>query len=269
MKSYDPKDKYDVEEAERLGAPKWMLDLLQMNPGYTGWGPGDDYMKGPGEPGKHAGWDAAVVSDTWGNFCFRNQDDLNVVANFYFEAIRDSETCRTCGGNGYHPSAQYVEDSFYGSRGSGWSADITMDELQALQDAGRCGKWNPDSKKWEKQKVTQELLDEVNRSNQRVGMGTYCHDSINRSILIRTRCERLGLPVTCDHCMGHGSVFTSPEPHLELVLWILHPRKGCSRGVVVKNILPMEVPEVFKYLREARTLMMERFGKIPGVEETP
>lgn len=268
MKSYDPNDKYDVEEAERLGAPKWMLDLLQMNPGYTCWGPGEDYMKGPEEPGTHGGWDAAVVCDTWKNFSFTRQDDLNVVANFYFEAVRDSETCPTCGGNGYHPRSHYVVDSFYGANGSGWSASITMDELQALLDAGRCRKWDPDTKTWMDQKANQKLLDEVNQANKRVGLGDYSHDAINRGILVRARCERIGLPVTCNHCKGQGSVFTAPDTHLELVLWMLHPRKGCSRGVIVKNILPEEVPEVFKYLREARTLMMERFGKIPAVEET-
>lgn len=225
-------------------------------------------MKGPAEPGTHGGWDAAVVSDTWSDFGFTRQDDLNVVANFYFEVVRDSETCPTCGGNGYHPQAHHIVDSFYGSRGSGWSARITMDELQALLDAGRCRKWNQETRKWEDQTANPELLNTVNLANQRVGLGDYCHDGINRGILIRARCVRLGIPVTCTHCKGHGHVFTAPEPHLELVLWILHPRKGCSRGVLVKNILPEEVPEVFKYLNEARTLMMQRFGKIPAVEET-
>lgn len=267
MKTYDPNDKYDVAEANRLGAPQWALDLLRMNPDYNSWGPGEDYMKSAPTDGKNGhGWDVGVEYPTWEENGF-SQDDLNVVANFHFEVVRDSKTCEMCGGDGYHPDAFPIVNTFYGGYGAGWSANITLDELQALVNANRCWKWNPQTKRREPPTVTQEFLDEVNAANRRMGIGDLNHDGINRAILIRARCERLGIPTICTDCQGHGQTFTAPHPHVELVLWVLHPRKGCSRGVTIKNVTQKDLPYVFAYLRKARALMMDRFGKIPAAKK--
>jgi hypothetical protein len=50
-------------------------------------------------------------------------------------------------------------------------------------------------------------------------------------------------------------------------MWVLHPRKGCSRGVEVKNIKQNELPEIFKYLRSAADRNAERFGKISTIDD--
>lgn len=197
MRNYKADDKYDVEEAARLGALPWMLSTLALNPDYNSWGPGEDYMKGPAKEGH-----------------------------------------------------------------GGWGSNITLDELQALVDAGRC--WGSQRGERVKPVVDQDFLNKVNNTNAHGGLGDYHHDAINRSILIRARCDRRGIPTTCPECGGHGHVFTEEAPHMELVLWFLHPRKGCSRGVTVKIVTQDDLPSVFKYLRKARSLMMARFGRIPA-----
>lgn len=282
---YPPSDKYDREESKRLRVQPWQLDLLKLNPSYISWGPHEDYMWKEGE-----GWDSCQLFKSWKDFGPWKLDDLNEVVNFYFEIGRDSAKCGTCSGNGYHPDAQWVSESFYrhsspftvpddrehmakavmarfGSKpdelhgrgtypaaeilakygdgfqrfceamraGKGfWSVDITQDEEQALRDAGRT--WG----------------------------APFGHDAINRGILVEQRCKRLGVPRTCPTCDGHGIVFTAEEPHVNLVLWVLHPRKGCSRGVEVR-IAQTDLPAVFKYLNKAADRNETRFKALRKV----
>jgi hypothetical protein len=132
-----------------------MLEPLKLNPNYTGWGPGDDGMKGPGE-----WWDNACVVDGWD----ANQltvDELNEIVNFYFKINRPAKNCEACNGN--------------------------------------------------------------------------------------------------------GSTYTGPAT-LDLVLWVLHPRKGASRGWTIKNIQHEELPEVYAFLRTAAASNAKRFATIPAVE---
>lgn len=49
---------------------------------------------------------------------------------------------------------------------------------------------------------------------------------------------------------------------LSLVLWILHPRKGASRGVEVKNIKKDELKEAVEWLQEAAERNTNRFSKL-------
>jgi hypothetical protein len=292
---------YDAEEASRLNAEKWQIDLLDLNPNYPFWGPHEDYMW------KKEGWESPIHRDGWGNFDM-NLDDLNEVVHFYFQVGRSSMSCPTCGGpeggNGVHPDGQWISESFYPfsspfrertadderaiailrsfggadhrpihghgsfpyeetlkkygpefrtfceemSRGDGfWCDKITQDELDALVEHKR---------------ITDQTLDEVNNANapHSRGMG---HDEINRYILVETRCNRMGVPRTCDSCGGRGIVFTEPSAHVNLVLWLIHPRKGASRGVEIKNIHKHDLPDVYKFLRKARDRNAERFSKIP------
>ncbi len=39
MRSFDPNDKDDQEDAKKHRALPWMLECLQMNPDYCHWGP--------------------------------------------------------------------------------------------------------------------------------------------------------------------------------------------------------------------------------------
>jgi hypothetical protein len=49
---------------------------------------------------------------------------------------------------------------------------------------------------------------------------------------------------------------------LNLVLWYIHPRKGASRGVEVKNIQQSDLPNIIKHLKEARDRNFNRFSKL-------
>jgi len=132
--------------------------------------------------------------------------------------------------------------------GSGeWCDKITQEELDALRERGRVS--FRDEKNF--------TLEEVNRQNRTPSIGS--HDAINRGILIDARLKRFGIPKMCPDCEGHGHIFTEPQAHLNLILWVIHPRKGASRGVEVKNIKKTDMPKVFKYLREARQRNHDRF----------
>lgn len=294
MRNY-PTDEYDQKELARLNCEPWQVELLKLNPGYCSWGPHEDYMWKEG-----SGWDSRVIVENWKAFNFE-LDDLNECVNFYFQLNRESKDCPVCNGNGCHPDAQWISESFYGhstpfrrqnarelesiavlasfggegpkravsgfpsgevlerygrefrdfceemrSGGGEWHHKITDDEYEALKASNRHRKAKSAS--------------EVNAIERAGGMDG--HDAINRGILIEARCKRLGVPHYCEECEGHASVFTEPKAHVTLVLWMLHPRKGCSRGVEVTRIEESELPAVRAYLRKAADRNAERFSRI-------
>lgn len=52
------------------------------------------------------------------------------------------------------------------------------------------------------------------------------------------------------------------ECKLGIQMWFIHPRKGSSRGVIIKEIKESELPDVYSYLIEARNRNFDRFSKI-------
>ena len=279
MRSYDSTDEYDQNEAKELKAEPWMLAQLDMNPGYTSWGPGEDYMKAA--QGDRGGWDSGIEYADWKAMEFQ-LDELNECVNFHFEITRKAKVCEHCEQTGLAPLAKYVSDAFYrhslpinnGRRGlpfsdatpefhefreellrtgQAWNDRVTQDEVQALWDNHRlrCEGWE-----------TVPTAEEVNLWESGRGMG---HDGINRHVLIKARCARLKIPYTCDHCNGSGTIYTEDKARLGLVLWMIHPRKGASRGVEILNIERNDLPAVYKWLREAATRNAERFSKAASV----
>lgn len=238
----------DNEEAKRLNAEPWQLALLKANPSYCGWGPHEDYMGGKGE-----GWNSRIIVPTWAEFGPWNLDELNECANFYFEVNRASEECKTCAGSGYHPYARCVSDTFYAhmceargvSRSLAWHDKITQDECDALIEHHRAPAGS-----------TAEQINEQNAPGAR-GMG---HDAINRMILIEARLKRMGLPKTCPTCDGDGYTYTDPAAHVSLILWWLHPRKGCSRGIKVTRLEREDLPAVQAFLKAAAQRNADRFA---------
>ena len=122
MRSFDPNDEYDKEEAARINAEPWMLDLLAVNPEYTSWGPHEDYMwkvgedepEDPNNPNmrRHSGWDARVIKNSWGEFSPSfNLDELNECVNFYFSVRRENAWCPNCDGNGYYTISKLSNSS--------------------------------------------------------------------------------------------------------------------------------------------------------------
>ena len=220
MRCYpDMSDKYDREEAERLNAEPWQLELLKCNPKYVHWGPHEDYMCD-----KDSGWRSPMFFESWAEFELP-LDELNEVANFYFSVERESVRCVSCDETGYASKAKTIADAFY--------------DFQAF-------------------------VDKVNGANSdgSPAFGGYNHDAINRHMLIKQRCKRLGYPVTCPECDGHGYVFAARDAHVSLTLWLLHPRKGASRGVEVGRIGERDLPAVFEYLANAAKRNASRFAHV-------
>lgn len=239
----------ELECLERLNPSSWQLAAMAMNPGYVSWGVGEDYMPSSERDG---GWASSKSNATWNDFGPWELDDLNECVNFYFFLERDSEDCEVCHGSGINPETERIANSFYDHQsptGKGWHDQITQDEVQALLDAGRL---HLDS---EGQSPTAE---EVNQWQRGRGLG---HDAINRWILIEARAKRLGVYGHCPHC-DQGTVYTSDETKLGLMLWMLHPRKGCSRGVEVLEITESELPQVYAWLRGAAARNAARFSSL-------
>lgn len=248
MRSYDPSCEYDVKHAAAIQALPWQLELLSLNPDYTYWGPHEDCMCV-----KDKSWTGSVVFASWEDFGW-SLDDMNECVNFYFGLSRDSKPCETCAKDltspGYHPDAYAIISSFY--QGERWCSNITQDELDALVAHGRI---SPDVP-----------LADVNAANT-PGLAwsyNYHHDSINRAILIEARLKRLGIELKCPTCEGVGYLYTTPGANVELVLWMLHPRKGASRGVEILRVDRSDLPDVFAWLRRAAERNAERFGRLPN-----
>jgi hypothetical protein len=245
----------DADEAKRLNAEQWQLDLLKCNPEYCSWGPHEDYMSSKGE-----GWNSPLIHATWADFGPFELDDLNECANFYFEVTRANKECETCKGNGYHEKAQQIANTFYRHmcadvglpESVAWHDKITQDECDALIESGRV-----------KEGMTAQ---QVNAGQHSRARGFFSHDAINRCILIEARLKRLGLPKTCETCDGHGYVFTAEKANVSLVLWWLHPRKGCSRGIEVTTIDRSDLPFVKEFLQAAAKRNAERFSGVSLIE---
>lgn len=273
MRTY-PTDESDLKEAARLGAPTWMLDALKLNPSYPHWGNHEDYMCS-----KDSGWreaqELATVADLW------PQDDWNELVHGYYFIDRDGESCEACGHSGYNPATSKIADDWYGNRDhrDRWNTKLTQDEVVALVEEGRLwdltkgfrGHYDRETSQWmvwqDDKRVPYEGIpyiptpEEVNTWAGGRGLG---HDSINRMICVETRAKRLGVYGKCPTCDGHGYVYTEEKPRLALQMWMLHPRKGASRGVIVRNVNPEDMATVAAYFQTAMDRMIERMAGMAG-----
>jgi hypothetical protein len=303
-----PEDDHDREELAKLNAAPWQVELLSLNPGYSHWGPHEDYMWND-----KGGWDSRIIRPSWPKLEIQ-LDELNEVVNFHFDVLRATKRCETCQGRFYHPDAQWVSESFYKHsspfREADWESERVLRMLRgspepppihlhnSYPDEETLARYKPEFRRFCEQmrdgdgewidKITQDEVDALvaaGRLRQNVGrahdglpwipdmvnaaqrtrdfMGH--HDAINKSILIRQRCERFGIPVLCPTCDGSGTVFVEPEAHVALVMWLIHPRKGASRGVEIERIEREDLPAVFAYLKEAARRNAERFAKVVEV----
>jgi hypothetical protein len=237
MRSFDPNDEYDRRDLEKLNAEPWMVECIKLNPEYPHWGPHEDYMIKTGS----AGWDSPQTCDTWSSFGPWELNDLNEVVNFYFCIRRPSERCKACDGSGLNPRTKVLHDQFYNV----WRHKITQEELDMLVAEGRF--------------VRKPTLERVNAENL-PGAAHLGHDGINQMLLVKARATRLGFYGLCETCHGEGYVYTAPKAHLGLVLWVLHPRKGASRGVEIERIERAELPAAISFLREAARRNAKRFS---------
>src|SRR5574343_669407 len=241
MRSYDPNSEYDAEQLKKIKAEPWQVELLLLNPDYTCWGPHEDYMWK-----EESGWDSRQLFESWDDFGPWELDDLHEIVNFYFSVSRASKECESCSGSGLTQAADKLNNTFH----SWWGKNLTQDEADALWDANRL-------RRDFKEKPTAEQVNEWAKTARGLA-----HDAINRHICLDARTKRLGIEKHCPDCKGDGYIYTSDVSTVSLTLWMLHPRKGCSRGVEVANITQDELPKVFSYLRQAADRNANRFSKI-------
>lgn len=251
-------DDINLDEMNVLKPEPWMLGLLEMNPSYTSWSNYEDAM------GSGTGWSEPLeldnASELWG------LDDLNELVNFYFEIIRPSEECQHCE-RGFNPETEKLNKEWFAFEdpdyiyisenqrynNNAWQYHLTKHEVDALWDEGRL---HHDFKK-------KPTAKEVNQWAIH-GMG---HDAINQHICVKARGQKMGIYGLCEHCHGSTSIYDPDiKAHVELQMWMLHPRKGCSRGVRLMNIHKEDLPTIYKYLNEAKERFNDKFSKIPSID---
>jgi hypothetical protein len=289
-------EEYDVKEWNRLKAPEWMLEALKLNPSYVYWGPHEDYMlirgrdEGPDDLGREpqGGWNSRLLYKNWSEFGIE-LDELNECINFYFSVERKSKNCPVCYGCGYHPDAQWVSESYY-AHSSPFKAQSAKEHANQIFMASFTGNLSDNSCLGKNIYPTQDILDKYGYKftkfceqmrETKVGWhqlplhsteikalkdagreNIELVEGINKGILVRTRCERFGIPLYCTECEGRGDVFVETEAHLMLTLWIIHPRKGASRGVEIEYVSKDEFPLAVKFLQEAAKRNAERFENV-------
>lgn len=158
---------------------------------------------------------------------------LNKVWQGYLmpDSLHERE-CADCVGEGYGREARAVANTFYPhqiewdntekANALAWHDKIGQAEVDNLIAEGRLcvlrrrepTEDNPLDWEWVSEPRT---ADEINALNRRGGIDG--HDGINRMILIRFRCERLGIRVECATCDGHGCVEAYPGQRAEAEAW--------------------------------------------------
>lgn len=234
----------DHDEVTELRAAPWMLELLKLNPEYAFWGNFEDYMyKRDGQ-----GWDSPLEYDSLAEMF--ELDELNEVVNFYFQVVRKGETCPVCEGEGYNEATRHLSRTWYTHRcppgQTGWQHALTDVEVTALWEAGRLRGYP--------QQPTAEQLNQ----DYRKGFG---HDAINQWICVKARASHQGVFGHCAACEGSGTHYLEDTAHVALQLWVLHPRKGASRGVYIRRLEEADVPKALALLNTAAERNAERFAR--------
>lgn len=239
MRSY-PEDKEDRADLDELNAPLWMENMLKKNASYPYWGNHEDYMYSNKER-----WESPIEI-AMGEEELIEQDEYNEIVNFYFEISRANIDCPHCH-TGYNPETEKLLDTWYSfdKPHLRWCDKLDQSEVDMLYANGRL------SKNLYGNNLTAE---EVNRDSN--------HDMINQHMCVRHRARNLGVYGLCDTCEGKSFVYTAPTATLSLQMWLIHPRKGASRGYRVTDIKKEDVPTIMLYLQEAKERSVARFGKL-------
>lgn len=263
---------------------QWHKDAMATNPSYVSWGNHEDYMMGKD------GWNAPLEMKSFSEMF--PLDELNELVNFYFMVSRNSHECMECDESGLNPATKELDTTWFnfeneryincdGGRrrynDNAWEYHLTEVEVEALVKHRRLGDlmgdyqghfdeekncwvhWTPNGNVECDPPTKYPTPDEVNEWAKK-GFG---HDAINRWICVEARAKNLGVYGKCEHCGGKGYIFDEDEVTLSLQLWVLHPRKGCSRGVLIKNIRESDMSAVYELLRTAAERNANRFAKIP------
>lgn len=123
-------------------------------------------------------------------------------------------TCHECAGEGYGREARAIAYTFYPHMIGGphadalaWCDKIGQAEVDHLAAEGRLRDFGDSP-----------TAEQVNAAERGPRRGFWGHDAINRLILIRFRCEQLGIPPYCPACEGSGELGT-PEQRAAYEAW--------------------------------------------------
>lgn len=298
-----PEDDDDLEQLAELKAAPWMVESLKLNPSYTSWGPDEDYMRGP-----ESGWSSPMRLDRWSdrpslddlnevvNFYFeirresRKCPDCESGYSRHAQRLADEWygkadppfNAKAYGADPItvdHPALREVAvrhcataPDYYGSDkraidfearrlcdlfSKQWAHHLIQADVDALAAEDRLGHVRKSG--------AHPTAAEVNAWS----MDGFGHDTINHWICVRARCERDGYAVECPTCAGKSYLYTAPGAHLALVAWLLHPRKGASRGVEIKRIEEGEMPDVLAWLSTAAQRNADRFSAAVAAASRP
>lgn len=130
--------------------------------------------------------------------------------------------CHDCKGDGYSVEARAIAETFYSHQVGGhnsaalaWNDKIGQAEVDNLVAEGRLSvlqKREPtedNPRDWAWVQVPRTAA-EINAENRR-GAGMMGHDAINRMLLVRFRCDRLGIVKECPRCQGYGDIGTDEQ----------------------------------------------------------
>lgn len=273
MRVYPNSDsKYDQYDLKFLEPEGWMIDLLQCNPSYVHWGPHEDYMASD-----NTGWFSRVIVPSWDDFEF-DLSDYNECVNFYFELSRKETQCPNCKGTGLTEYANLIQLSFdkdttifTNDDQSKTVLNIVYKELgryhplykfcqdMILDPDGYWGKENTLNQR-EIEYLDNKLTDWRENTHNKVVNRL---SSSTGFLFAQERCKDWNIEFLCPTCEGSGYVAAeNSQCKVSLILWILHPRKGASRGVKVEDIQEENLPEIFEYLKLAQERNDQRFSKI-------
>lgn len=207
--------------------PTWMQAAIDLNPGYCGWGPGEDAMR-IGE--------TVPVDELW------ELDDFNECVSFYFTVLQAHDDC-ACSGTGLNPAAKKLGDSFY----EGWGNHLTPDEMAALTAENR--------------PIARSAANAFSRS---LGHDAINRGILIKARHLRLHGSS---DILCAACHGEGAVpRPGSRPRLAMRAWMLHPRKGASACLTVDPIREKDLPRVLIWLATAATRNAARFARVTSTE---
>lgn len=152
-----------------------------------------------------------------------------------------------------------------GGKSNGWRSGVelgTWDNMPGLDDLNECVHF--------KFSTHQEHRDcvECVRGWSKEAESIYRHalketrwsqDAYNQTIV---ECRVKGYSSHCDVCDGAAYISYGPF-RLQVQLWFLVPRKGCSRGLRVLNVTQEQLPGVYAWLRRAADRNAGNFARVP------
>ena len=257
-----PPDEGELDCFRELRGRDWMWQCLQMNPEYPYWSLAKE--------GHGRNWEDTKYYHGWEDFIghWKGYIEIyNVIPDFYFLLTRESHLCPECQGRGYNKGTEEIgnqwspweEVSLLSENGKEYNAlamkyHLRQSEVDALWD-----NFPYEESSFHQYFKTKPTAEEVNRATRD---GKFELNSWHRSICIEQRAKDEGIFGMCPTCQGETVVYALEEGRLDLYLWVLHPRKSVSTGMVVEGIREQDIPSTVEFLKHAEEENRKRFEKV-------